>query len=99
MATSLDETLTQRLAALVECSDDAIIAKRLDGTIETWNPGAERIYGYGAAEMIGRPVSRLIPPELPDELPSLLGRIARGERVEHYETVRVRKDGSRIDVS
>jgi PAS domain S-box-containing protein len=87
------------LAAIVESSVDAIKAKTLDGTITFWNQATERMYGYSAAEAIGRNVSFVIPPERPNELPEILARIARGERVEHYETERVRKDGTRIDVS
>jgi two-component system sensor kinase FixL len=87
------------LAAIVESSDDAIIAKDLRGTVLAWNRGAERMYGYTAAEIIGRPISILIPPDQPDELVDIMARLARGERVEHYETVRVTRDGRRIDVS
>jgi two-component system sensor kinase FixL len=87
------------LAAIVESSDDAILSKDLDGTILTWNQGAERIYGYTAGEVVGRSVALLIPPDHPDELGAINGQIARGERVDHYETVRVTKDGRRIDVS
>ena len=88
-----------RLAAIVESSDDAIIGKTLDGVITSWNPAAERLYGYAAGEVIGRPISILIPPDRPDELPQILARIRAGGRVAHYETVRVRKDGARVDVS
>jgi PAS domain S-box-containing protein len=88
-----------KLASIVESSNDAIISKTLDGIITSWNKGAERIYGYGAAEIIGQPISTLITPELHDELPHIIGRIKRGERVEHYETVRVRKDSKRIHIS
>jgi PAS domain S-box-containing protein len=87
------------LAAIVDSSDDAIIGKTLDGTIISWNKGAERIYGYTAEEVIGRPISVLIPPDRPDELPSILARLARGERIEHYRTKRARKSGQVIDVS
>ena len=87
------------LAAIVESSDDAIITKTLDGTITSWNRGAELLYGHTAAEAIGRPISLIIPPERPDELPSIMARLRRGERVDHYETVRLRKDGARLDVS
>jgi two-component system sensor kinase FixL len=87
------------LAAIVESSDDAIIAKDLRGIVVSWNRGAERMYGYAAAEIVGRPLSVLIPPDQPDELVDITARIARGERVEHYETVRVAKDGHRLDVS
>jgi PAS domain S-box-containing protein len=87
------------LGAIVSSSDDAIISKTLDGTILTWNAGAERVFGYTAAEAIGKPVTMLIPPERQDEEPKLLERLRRGERVEHYETVRVGKDGRQIDIS
>src|SRR5262249_44804162 len=87
------------LAAIVESSDDAIISKNLDGTIVSWNQAAERLFGYTAEEMVGRPLSLLIPVNHPDELPALMERIKQGERVEHFETVRVRKDGSRVHVS
>ena len=80
-------------------SDDAIIGKTLDGIITTWNAGAERLYGYAAREVVGRPISIIIPPQVGDELPEILDRLARGERVEHYETVRVARDGRRIEVS
>jgi PAS domain S-box-containing protein len=88
-----------RLAAIVESSDDAIIGKSLDGTITSWNRGAERLYGYRAEEIVGRPLSLLVPPEHPDELPALMERVRRGEYIEHFETERVRKDGSRVEVS
>jgi PAS domain S-box-containing protein len=87
------------LAAIVDSTDDAVIGKTLDGTIISWNKGAERIYGYTADEVIGRPISILIPADRAEELPSILSRIARGERIDHYLTKRVRKDGQVIDVS
>jgi PAS domain S-box-containing protein len=87
------------LASIVDSSDDAIFSKTPDGIITSWNKAAERIYGYRAAEMIGRSVSLLIPPDRPDELAEILDRIRAGERVEHYETTRVRKDGKTIAVS
>jgi len=87
------------LASIVECSDDAIYGKTLDGTILSWNRGAERIYGYSAGEMVGRPVSVLVPANKPDEVPAILERVKRGERVSHFETTRVRKDGEVIDLS
>jgi PAS domain S-box-containing protein len=90
---------TQRLATIVETSDDAIISKNLDGVIQTWNRGAERIFGYAADEVIGQPVTILMPPELYDEEPGILARLRRGERIDHYQTVRRRKDGTLIDVS
>jgi PAS domain S-box-containing protein len=86
-------------AAIVENSDDAIISKNLDGVILSWNRGAERLYGYTAEETIGQPVTMLIPEGMPDEEPRILNQIKRGERVDHYETVRLRKDGTPIDVS
>jgi PAS domain S-box-containing protein len=88
-----------RLSAIVESSDDAIISKNLDGIIVSWNKGAERLYGYTAEEVVGKPLSILIPPDHPDELPSIMERLKRGERIEHFETKRLRKDGSPVDVS
>ena len=88
-----------RLAAIVESSDDAIIAKTLEGVITDWNGGAERIFGYPAAEMVGQPVFRIIPAERQAEELEILARLRRGERVEHYETVRIAKDGRRVEVS
>src|SRR3989475_6344318 len=93
------EAALARVAAIVESSDDAIIGKTLDGMIASWNAGAERLYGYAAREVVGRPISIVIPPQVGDELPEILDRLARGERVEHYETVRVARDGRRIEVS
>lgn len=88
-----------RLAAIVESSDDAIISKTLDGVIQTWNAGAQRIFGYISSETVGQPVTLLIPPERIDEEQEILARLNRGERIEHYETVRLTKEGRRIDVS
>ena len=88
-----------RLAAIVESSDDAIIRKNLDGIIETWNDGAERMFGYTGAEVIGKPVTMLFPVDCVDEEPGILARLRRGERIDHYETIRRRKDGSLFDVS
>lgn len=93
------EQIRAQLAAIVESSDDAILSKTLDGIITSWNRAAERLYGYTAAEAIGRPVSLIIPPEQPDELPAILERLRRGERIDPYETVRRHKDGHRIDVA
>jgi PAS domain S-box-containing protein len=89
----------RRLAAIVESSDDAIIGKTLAGVVTSWNAAAERLYGYTAEEMIGMPVSVLAPPERPDEVPAILERIRRGERVDHYESVRIARDGRRVAVS
>jgi len=93
------EQMGQRLAAIVESSDDAIVAKDLNGIITSWNQGAERLFGYTADEVIGKPVLILIPAELQDEEPQILARIRLGERIDHYETVRRRKDGSLVDIS
>jgi len=93
------EETTRRLAAIVETSDDAIISKNLDGVIQTWNRGAANIFGYAAEEVIGKPVTILMPPERHDEEPGILARLRRGERIDHYQTVRRRKDGSLIDIS
>src|SRR5438876_9383788 len=87
------------LAAIVESSDDAIIGQELDGTIVTWNAGAETIYGYSAQEAIGRSISLIHPPERPNDQAQIFDRIKRGEHVDHYETVRVRKDGRRLHIS
>jgi len=88
-----------RLAAIVESSDDVILSKTLEGIITSWNRGAERIYGYSADEAVGQPVSMLVPPERPNEIPGILERIRRGEKIDHFETVRVTKDGRRLDIS
>jgi PAS domain S-box-containing protein len=87
------------LASIVESSDDAIVSKNLDGIIMSWNQGAERLFGYSSAEVVGKPINLLIPPELVDEEPKILARLRRGERVDHFETIRVRKDGSRRNIS
>jgi PAS domain S-box-containing protein len=89
----------QRLAAIVECSDDAIISKDLNGAITSWNRAAERLFGYRAEEVIGRPISLLMPAERHDDMDAILGRIRRGERIDHYETYRVTKGGRTIPVS
>jgi PAS domain S-box-containing protein len=88
-----------RLAAIVEASHDAILSKTLDGIITSWNPGAENLYGYSADEVIGHPISILVPPDRPQEISEILARIKRGEGIDQYETVRVTKDGRRLDVS
>lgn len=87
------------LAAIVESSEDAIVSKTLDGLITSWNPGAVRLFGYAPAEIIGKPITTIVPPELYDEEADVLARLRRGERVEHFETTRLAKDGMRIEVS
>lgn len=93
------EQAAQQLASIVESSDDAIISKNLDGIIKTWNKAAERLFGYSADEAIGQSVLLLIPEELQDEEPHIIGRIRDGQRIEHFETRRRRKDGRLIDIS
>jgi PAS domain S-box-containing protein len=99
MSASNNDETAQRLAAIVESSDDAILTKDLNGTIITWNSGAERLFGYTAEEAIGKPVAILIPSDRANEEPNILARIRAGERIEHYETIRRRKDGSLIEIS
>jgi PAS domain S-box-containing protein len=93
------EEVGGRLAAIVESSDDAIVSKDLNGIIASWNLGAERLFGYEADEVIGRPITIIIPPDRQGEERDILARIRRGERVDHYETVRRRKDGSLVEIS
>lgn len=93
------EEVRAHLAAVVAFSDDAIITKSLKGIIRSWNKGAERIFGYLAEEAIGKPVAMLMPPDRVNEEPRILERLSRGERIDHYETVRMKKDGSLIDIS
>jgi PAS domain S-box-containing protein len=90
---------SSRLAAIVSSSDDAIVSKTLDGTITSWNAGATNILGYEADEMIGQPITRIIPSELDEEEKQILARLHRGERIQHYETVRLAKNGRRVDIS
>lgn len=89
----------RRLAAIVESSDDAIASKDLHGIVRSWNRSAERMFGYKAAEIIGRPITTIIPPELQSDEEIILGKIRRGEKIEHFETVRMTKSGERIEVS
>src|SRR5579862_7274733 len=93
------QEVSERLAAVVESSDDAIATKTLEGIITAWNHGAEKIFGYTSAEAVGKPMAMLIPPERAEEEPRILARVARGESVEHFDTVRVRQDGTYVDVS
>jgi PAS domain S-box-containing protein len=94
-----NEARYRGIAAIVESSEDAVLTKDLNGVITSWNHGAERLFGYTAEETIGKPITMLIPAERHDEEPTILGRIRRGERIDHYETVRQRKDGSTVDIS
>jgi PAS domain S-box-containing protein len=93
------EAMREHLAAVVESSEDAIVSKDMNGIITAWNRGAEKIFGYRAAEALGQPMLMLFPPERRSEEPAILERLRRGESVEHFETVRVKKDGLQIDVS
>jgi len=93
------EESTIRLAAIVASSNDAIIGKTLEGIITNWNDGARRIFGYSEEEVVGQPINILIPDDRQDEEPKIIERLKRGERVDHYQTVRVRKDGQKIDLS
>jgi PAS domain S-box-containing protein len=93
------ERAAAQLAAIVESSEDAVISKDLDGIIQTWNASAERIFGHSAAEMIGTRIMAIIPPELQDEERTIITRIRMGERIEHFDTIRLAKDGRRIPIS
>jgi two-component system, cell cycle sensor histidine kinase and response regulator CckA len=93
------EATAAYLASLVQCCDDAIVGKTLDGTVVSWNAGAEKLYGYTAVEMIGRSIAALFPSYRPDELPEIMERIKGGKEVQRLETVRIRKDGTPVDVS
>src|SRR5215469_18073430 len=93
-----DETQFQ-LAAIVESTDDAIISKTPDGMIVSWNAGAQRIFGYTAAEALQKPVTILVPPELLDEEAKILDTLVAGRCIDHYETTRITKTGERVDVS
>jgi PAS domain S-box-containing protein len=102
-ARKLTEREAQRssllLGAIVDSSDDAIISKDLNGTITSWNESAERLFGYAAEEIIGKPVTMLIPPDRLDEEPQIIARLKSGERVDHFETIRRKKDGTLLDIS
>src|SRR5262244_3389025 len=93
-----EEALT-RVAAIVETSEDAIYSKDVEGRVNSWNRGAEKMFGYSANEMIGQPISVLSPPERKGEVDEMLELLRRGESVDHFETVRVRKDGTPVEVS
>lgn len=91
--------LREHLASIVDSSDDAILSKDLNGIIRSWNPGAERLFGYKADEIIGKPISVLAAPDRVDEIPNILERVSRGERIEHYQTKRRAKDGRILSIS
>src|SRR5437879_2905901 len=93
------EEIQSRVAAIVASSDDAIVGTDLNGIVQSWNAGAERMFGYTAAEMIGEPITRIVPSERLHEETEILERLKRGQRVDHFETVRVHKDGTLLDVS
>lgn len=99
IATSLNAEASLLLAAIVESSDDAIMSKSVDGTILSWNKGAQQIYGYTPEEVIGQPVSILMPESKQDDFPKMINQLKKGKRIEHYETQRKTKDGRIIDVS
>src|SRR3982751_1240956 len=88
-----------RLAAIIESSDDAIVSKSLDGIIRTWNKSAERIFGWTADEVVGKPITIIIPPDRLHEEATILARLRAGERVDHFDTIRVTKDGRELHVS
>jgi len=94
-----NDEIQRHFAAIVESSDDAILSKDLNGVIRSWNQGAESIFGYRAEEVLGKHITILMPPERENEEPAILGRIRRGERIDHYETIRRRKDGTLVDIS
>ncbi|HTB83668.1 MAG TPA: response regulator [Candidatus Sulfotelmatobacter sp.] len=96
---STGQKMKWQLASIVESSDDAIISKDINGIINSWNRGAELLFGYGAAEVLGKPISILIPPERLDEEPEILGRIRKGMSIDHYETIRRHKDGRLLNIS
>jgi len=98
-AEEADYPIQALLAAIVESSDDAIVSKTLDGRIRSWNAGAMRLFGYTAEEVIGKPITIIIPPELHEEEHRILGKLQRGERLDHFETTRVTRDGRRIPIS
>src|SRR3954465_8541425 len=93
------ERARAHLAAIVDSSEDGIIGKTLEGIVTSWNKGAERLFGYTAAEMVGQSITRLIPPEIQEEETQILAKIRRGERIDRFESVRIHKDGHRLNIS
>lgn len=98
-ARRIDQEASQRLAAIIASSDDAIVSKDLNGIVTSWNPGAEHMFGFTAEEMVGRSITTIIPLELRDDEERILDTIARGGRIDHFETIRLHKSGARVDVS
>ena len=94
-----EKEMRARLAAVVESSDDAIVSKTLDGIITTWNQGAQRMFGYTAEEAVGKSITMLMPPDHANEEADILGKLRKGEFIQHYETTRIRKDGTAVVVS
>ena len=99
MPGELELMYKQMLVAIVQSSEDAIASKTLNGIVTSWNKGAEKLFGYTAAEMIGQPITKIIPPNRLDEEPLILEKIKRGERMEAFDTVRMRKNGELLDIS
>src|SRR5438477_7337338 len=93
------ERARAHLAAIVDSSEDVIISKTLEGIVTSWNKGAERLFGYTAAEMVGQSITRLIPPEVQEEEIQILAKMRRGERIDRFESVRIHKDGHRLNIS
>src|SRR5215469_2378159 len=96
---ALSADIRSRLFAIVDSSDDAIISKNLDGVILTWNRAAEQMFGYSEEEAVGQPITIIIPPDLLDEEKAILGRLQLGQRIDHYHTRRLRRNGTSLDVS
>src|SRR5687768_5843199 len=94
-----DEMMRGHLAAIVDSADDAIVGKTLEGIVTSWNRAAEKLFGYTTAEMVGQSITKLIPEGRSDEEEQILARVRKGERIEHYETKRRRKDGTLVDIS
>jgi PAS domain S-box-containing protein len=99
MSITFPDFATALLASIVESSDDAIVSKDLNGIVTSWNTAAERLFGYTAEEMIGRPIAIIAPPERASEMPAIMRRLRAGERIDHYETQRMRKDGTIVHIA
>src|ERR1700760_1767112 len=92
------ERARAHLAAIIDSSEDVIVGKTLEGVVTSWNKGAERLFGYTAAEMIGASITKLIPPEIQQEEGEILAKIRRGERIERFESIRIHKSGRRLNI-